>query len=664
MKEFPLVSILVANCNNGRFIGETLASAMAQTYPNLEVVVIDDGSTDDSLKVIEEFMSAHADARIRLVKNSDHKGCGRIKRQCVEVSEGEYFCFLDPDDAISPDAVATLMDVYAKHPEYGIVYSTHYLCNEKLEPQSVSTYPGKIPEGQSHLTSTEGHISALALCNRKVYNQTSGIKASYYVAEDQDLYLKMEEVAPVYFVDKPLYYYRHHDTNTSWNEIRKRDNILYRHKVNAAAYRRRCRTHSAPNITRRQYFHDGLSCCLQLHNIRAKNGEYLPFLLSLCMFFVVFPIFFFHDIGKLPSLNYYIGYETGFGGRKLIGTLLHPFLPDYVRHRDILLFVYGANVVLAALFVRFVTLVTPVFSKKNLPALCVLIVYLAGPFSIFQWYVSYMSIWFMETYMMILVLVWLIAYVKKRTVVFGFITVLTATLGILIHDTFACEFFPLFVALFCYDVLSDKTISWKKVVLYVLASAVVLGLFLAIWFCSTMNIDFETLHAEICRRTAPGTCDHSEWSLWVAYYQKGIGLMPKDIHPVFLFFSALALLSPLVAFFLLPWMMSAKASTSFRDKMRYLLPVFFETALTLPIFFILYDHARWWYCWFFCQFAMLMVAIAVKDKLVLLQLRKMLRFFRRHWFLVMSLLFYVILALHPDKWFGLLESIRLRNLLW
>lgn len=235
----PLVSILVANYNNGCFIAETLESAVKQTYPNIEIVIVDDGSKDDSLQVIESFMASHPEVKIRLFRNADNKGCGRIKRQCVELSEGEYFCFLDPEDTIVPEAVATLMEVFACHPDYGVVYCTHYLCNERLEPQEVSTYPGRIPEGRSHLTSDEGHISALALCNRQVYDRTSGINATYQVSEDQDLYLKMEEMAPVFYVDKPMYFYRKHDHNTSWNESKVFNNYYWKYVCEKAAYLRR-----------------------------------------------------------------------------------------------------------------------------------------------------------------------------------------------------------------------------------------------------------------------------------------------------------------------------------------------------------------------------------------------------------------------------------------
>lgn len=239
MTEQPLVSILIANFNNARFITETLDSALGQTYSNLEIVIIDDGSTDDSRRVIKEYMARHQDVAFKYVQNSDNQGCGRIKRQCIESSSGAFFTFLDPEDTIVPEAIATLMQVLLDHLDLGIAYCTHFLCNEALEPQGVSTYPGKIPDGQSHLTSTGGHISALAVCRRAVYDKTEGINATYQVSEDQDLYLKMEEQAPVCYIDKPMYYYRKHGHNSSWNERKVFNNFYWRYYCVKAAYTRR-----------------------------------------------------------------------------------------------------------------------------------------------------------------------------------------------------------------------------------------------------------------------------------------------------------------------------------------------------------------------------------------------------------------------------------------
>lgn len=272
-KVFPLVSLLVANYNNGRFISETLESALAQTYPNIEIVIVDDGSSDNSLQEISRFMESHPESRIRLFKNPDNQGCGRVKRQSIEVSEGAFFGFLDPEDTILPETVSTLMAVFEHEPGLGIVYCTHYLCNEKLEVQGVSSYPGAIPQGQSHLTSTGGHISAMALCCRAVYDETEGINATYQVSEDQDLYLKMEEAAPVHYVDRPMYFYRKHDHNSSWNEKKVFNNFYWRyHCVRAAYLRRKERKGSVSNLSKLDMDRLSFSYFLRLGKEQWKKG--------------------------------------------------------------------------------------------------------------------------------------------------------------------------------------------------------------------------------------------------------------------------------------------------------------------------------------------------------------------------------------------------------
>ena len=285
----PLVSLLVANFNNGKYINETLLSAVNQTYNNIEIVIIDDASDDNSVEVIEIFILKNKNFNIKFIKNKNNSGgCGSIKRQCIEVSNGEYFAFLDPEDTIITDAVEQLMEVHLQNPDkYSIVYCTHYLCNEKLEPQSISTWVGQIPENQSHLTSTGGHISAFAITNRTHYNKTSGINADYYVAEDQDLYLKMEEIAPVFFVEKPLYFYRKHDHNTSWNENRRHNNMHWYVLAENAAYKRRKQQQTAAaNYTKRQIDHRNLSYHLQMGKFYRKKGS---FLLSFKEYFKALP---------------------------------------------------------------------------------------------------------------------------------------------------------------------------------------------------------------------------------------------------------------------------------------------------------------------------------------------------------------------------------------
>jgi glycosyltransferase involved in cell wall biosynthesis len=263
----PLVSLLIANFNNGKYIVETLQSAINQTYPNIEIIVVDDASTDNSVERIEHFIEKNTNAVIRFFQNRQNSGgCGGIKNQCIAVSKGKYFAFLDPEDTIEVTAIEQLATVHQQnYDKYSIVYSSHYLCNEKLEPQGISTWVGQIPNGESHLTSTDGHISAFALCSRNMYNKTSGINSNYQVAEDMDLYLKMEEIAPVFYINKPLYYYRKHTNNASWNYDKRYNNLLWRHTAETAAYqRRKNKNTNAKNLTIKQLHYKNFAFYMQM----------------------------------------------------------------------------------------------------------------------------------------------------------------------------------------------------------------------------------------------------------------------------------------------------------------------------------------------------------------------------------------------------------------
>ena len=256
MKENPLVSILVTNYNNADYLVESLESAIHQTYQNIEIVIVDDKSKDDSVAVAQRFIDQHPEHQFTLFVSPENKGCPASKRKSVELCHGEYFIFLDSDDAITTDAIEQLLRVMMRDEgRYSIVYSAQYLCDGDLKPICLSDHCGRIPEGQSNLNSKTGHSSYVTLCSKKCYDQTSGININAGLAEDQDFYFKMEEVAPVCFVDIPMYFYRKHDHNISFNITSTTRNKYWLLKAKEDAYYRRKRNHSkVPNLTKRELF--------------------------------------------------------------------------------------------------------------------------------------------------------------------------------------------------------------------------------------------------------------------------------------------------------------------------------------------------------------------------------------------------------------------------
>lgn len=126
-----LVSVVVPAFNAERFIAKTLASAQAQTYENIELVVIDDGSTDDTRSIVETL--ATADKRLRLF-STPNGGVARARNLGIEKARGAYIAFLDADDLWHPTKIERQVEALTVHqsdPRWAGVYTFHRTINEE-----------------------------------------------------------------------------------------------------------------------------------------------------------------------------------------------------------------------------------------------------------------------------------------------------------------------------------------------------------------------------------------------------------------------------------------------------------------------------------------------------------------------------------------------------
>jgi glycosyltransferase involved in cell wall biosynthesis len=225
VKISPLFSILIANYNNGLYLEKCLHSIFSQTYENWEIILFDDGSTDNSLDIYQKYENH---SQIKIIKLFPNKGCGFAKRKCVEAASGEICGFVDADDALAPDALNILVKQHLDNPNHSIVYSTHYNCSNELVPLNIAEQVGPIPYGQFSWMNKRPVISHFATFKRKNYRQTEGITPWLQKAVDKDLYYKLEETGPTLFVNQPLYFYRHHQKSISLN---KNSNIAYQYHL-------------------------------------------------------------------------------------------------------------------------------------------------------------------------------------------------------------------------------------------------------------------------------------------------------------------------------------------------------------------------------------------------------------------------------------------------
>lgn len=208
----PLFSILVAQYNNGKYFEECYQSIMAQTYPNWEVIIVDDASTDHSVELMRKFIGD--DPRFKLYQNAENRGCGFTKRRLVELASGELCGFVDPDDVITENAVSIMVENHGKYPEYSTVYSDCIFCDAQMEEIHVRKTK-QAPNHDLNFTNYYAEIFAWTTFKKMFYNKTAGISPILKRAVDQDLVMKLYEVGEVLHLAENLYKYRQHDGGIS-----------------------------------------------------------------------------------------------------------------------------------------------------------------------------------------------------------------------------------------------------------------------------------------------------------------------------------------------------------------------------------------------------------------------------------------------------------------
>lgn len=233
--EAPAVSIVIPAYNAAKYLAQTLESVRAQTFSNWECIVVDDGSSDTTAQIAEEF-AAH-DKRIRWVSQTNagvsaarNNGWARAHPRSLWVA------FLDADDLWEPEFLQTLSAVLEAHPDAAAAHCTAYYIDQNghrfaegvLEDASRRRYElegGAIVRHSSDRPTTFAmtavhatiYTPGCALIRRAALEQVGGFNTAFSLGEDWELWVRLSRLSPFPFVNQPLLAYRRHQTNSSSN---------------------------------------------------------------------------------------------------------------------------------------------------------------------------------------------------------------------------------------------------------------------------------------------------------------------------------------------------------------------------------------------------------------------------------------------------------------
>ena len=137
---YPLVTIAIPTYNRAKFIRGAVECALGQTYPHVEVLVIDNCSTDRT----QEIVSKVKDSRLRYVRNEHNLGMTGNFNRSLELFRGDYWVFLPDDDRLLPEYCQVCLDLFRKHPDLGLVSSPDIACDPS--GKELWRYPIRGPE--------------------------------------------------------------------------------------------------------------------------------------------------------------------------------------------------------------------------------------------------------------------------------------------------------------------------------------------------------------------------------------------------------------------------------------------------------------------------------------------------------------------------------------
>ncbi|WP_312389413.1 glycosyltransferase [Chryseobacterium sp.] len=224
----PLVTIIVVSYNHAKYIPENLENIKNQTYGNIQLIVGDDASADNSVEVFEQWLQQN---NYSAEKNfhTQNTGFAEMLNECIELAKGEYIKVLAADDYLHPEAIQKCVEKLESCGEsYGMVYSNTHAINDDSEIiDDLADYDafGTIdPETLRKDVIKYNRIPALTVVMRtKVLHETGKYDAQF-IAEDYYRWLKIREKYMIAYIPEKLAYYRVHTGNISKLRAERLDN--------------------------------------------------------------------------------------------------------------------------------------------------------------------------------------------------------------------------------------------------------------------------------------------------------------------------------------------------------------------------------------------------------------------------------------------------------
>src|SRR5690625_1266873 len=203
-----MISVVIPTHNRGDLIGRAIESVLNQTYKDIEIVIVSDGSTDDTEDVVKKYQKKYNN--IQLINVHPNKGANNARNEGIKASKGEYLAFLDDDDNWELDKLESQIKVFEKDQTIGLVYTGINIIyvNENVKYNSLSGYRGDLSK-EILIRNIIGATSSVMI-KKEVLDKSGYFDIEMPAKQDYDLWIRACQHAKVDFVAEPkLNYYNY-----------------------------------------------------------------------------------------------------------------------------------------------------------------------------------------------------------------------------------------------------------------------------------------------------------------------------------------------------------------------------------------------------------------------------------------------------------------------
>jgi len=231
----PLLSVVMPVRNGARWLGEAIDSVVQQTLSELELLVIDDGSTDETPQILSAW--SRRDSRIRVLRQHDRGLVAALNYGLAE-ARGQFLARLDADDRAVPERLERQIRVLESAPSIGLLGSWAQRIDEHGRPRGSLRPETNSEKLADILTHANPFVHSTIMLRTEIARGLGGYRTAFEAAEDYDLWLRMSEVTLLANVAEPLVQYRRHGANVTTRKA-IRQSFSVRLAQRAASIRRR-----------------------------------------------------------------------------------------------------------------------------------------------------------------------------------------------------------------------------------------------------------------------------------------------------------------------------------------------------------------------------------------------------------------------------------------